>query len=121
MLLIIAGEIKMKDLEQFPCYDHSVLTDFSFQSIQPVSVTIPYDNALSGSKYIKKKVDKEQGNLVVYSFNHDNTPCINEGDVIAIELLNEAVEVKVLYSYNHIFKGHRVYSCVCQILKDITK
>lgn len=84
-------------------------------------VTIPYDNALSGSKYIKKKGDKERGNLVVYSFNHDNTPRIDEGDVIAIELLKEAVQVKVLYSYNHIFKGHSVYSCVCQILKDIAK
>jgi len=111
----------MNDLEQFPCFDHSVLSDFSFQSIQPVSVTLPYDNALSGSKYIKKKVDKEYGDLVVYSFNHDDTPRVNDDDVIAIELLKEIVEVKVLYSFNHIFKGHRVYSCVCQILKDDTK
>ncbi len=32
-----------------------------------------------------------------------------------VELLKEQVEVKVLLSYNHIFKGHRVVSCVCQI------
>ncbi|WPO93711.1 hypothetical protein SFA32_12100 [Buttiauxella sp. HR94] len=111
----------MNDLEQFPCFDHSVLSDFSFQSIQPVSVTLPYNNALSGSKYIKKKVDKEHGDLVVYSFNHDDTPRVNDDDVIAIELLKEIVEVKVLYSFNHVFKGHRVHSCVCQILKDDTK
>jgi hypothetical protein len=68
--LITVGGIKMDNLENFPCYDHSVLTDFSFQTIQPVSVTIPYDKALSGSKLIKKKVDKTKGDLVVYSFHH---------------------------------------------------
>ncbi|HHA2289752.1 hypothetical protein KGP24_08960 [Enterobacter sp. JBIWA008] len=105
----------MDNLENFPCYDHSVLTDFSFQTIQPVSVTLPYDKALSGSKLIKKKVDKTKGDLVVYSFHHHTTPKVNEDDVLMVELLKKQVEVKVLLSYNHIFKGHRVVSCVCQI------
>jgi len=108
----------MTDLEQFPCYDYSVLKDFSFQTITPVSVTIPYDKALSGSKYIKKKVDKGQGDLVVYTFSHDNTPRVNEDDALSIELLKSMVNVKVLYLFNHVFKGHRVYSCVCQIMQD---
>lgn len=109
----------MNNLEQFPCYDHSVLEDFSFQAIKPVSVTIPYDNSLSGNKLIKKKVDKEQGKLVVYSFNHDTTPRVKEDDVLTVELSKEKTEVKVLYSYNHIYKGHRVYSCVCQIQENV--
>jgi len=109
----------MNNLEQFPCYDHSVLEDFSFQAIKPVSVTIPYDNSQSGNKLIKKKVDREQGKLVVYSFNHDNTPRAKEGDVLTVELSKEKTEVKVLYSYNHIYKGHRVYSCVCQIQENV--
>lgn len=105
----------MDNLENFPCYDHSVLTDFSFQTIQPVSVTIPYDKALSGSKLIKKKVDKIKGNLVVYSFHHHTKPNVSEGDVLMVELLKDKIDVQVLLSYNHIYKGHRVFSCVCQI------
>lgn len=109
----------MNDLDKFPCYDHSVLDKFSFQTVKPVSVTIPYDNQFSGSKFIKKKVDNSQGDLVVYTFNHDNTPRVNEGDALSVELLKNNTSVKVLYCFNHVFKGHRVYSCVCQIQKDI--
>lgn len=117
--MITDGEIKMNNLEQFPCYDHSVLEDFSFQAIKPVSVTIPYNKALSGNKLIKKRVDDEHGKLVVYSFNHDNTPRVNVDDVLTVELSKEKTEIKVLYSYNHIYKGHRVYSCICQIQENV--
>ncbi|ELQ6225597.1 hypothetical protein ACI0YY_000254 [Cronobacter sakazakii] len=105
----------MDNLENFPYYDHSVLIDFSFQTIQPVSVTLPYDKALSGSKLIKKKVDKTKGDLVVYSFHHHTKPNVSDGDVLMVELLKNKIDVQVLLSYNHIFKGHRVFSCVCQI------
>ncbi|HFI1904686.1 TPA: hypothetical protein ACGPMP_002164 [Enterobacter roggenkampii] len=105
----------MDNLENFPCYDHSVLTDFSIQTIQPVSVTLPYDKALSGSKLIKKKVDKTKGDLVVYSFHHHTKPNVSDGDVLMVELLKNKIDVQVLLSYNHIYKGHRVFSCVCQI------
>ena len=105
----------MDNLENFPCYDHSVLTDFSFQAIQPVSVTLPYDKALSVSKLIKKKVDKTKGDLVVYSFHHHTYPNVSDGDVLMVELLKDKIDLQVLLSYNHIYKGHRVFSCVCQI------
>ncbi|HED3657350.1 hypothetical protein ABK836_12485 [Enterobacter hormaechei] len=105
----------MDNLENFPCYDHSVLTDFSFQAIQPVSVTLPYDKALSVSKLIKKKVDKTKGDLVVYSFHHHTKPNVSDGDVLMVELLKDKIDLQVLLSYNHIYKGHRVFSCVCQI------
>ncbi|HCR0901186.1 TPA: hypothetical protein OMT82_000418 [Enterobacter cloacae] len=111
----------MNDLSQFPCYDQSVLSKFSFQSIKPVSVTLPYDKALSGSKLIKKKVDKEQGELIVYSFSVKDKPNVNDDDSLTIELLEEKKEVKVLHCFFHVYKGYRVYSCVCQIQKDTKK
>ncbi|WP_158679161.1 hypothetical protein [Cronobacter sakazakii] len=57
----------MDNLENFPCYDHSVLTDFSFQTIQPVSVTLPYDKA-SYLKYILDPAYKnvKEGKIIPY-------------------------------------------------------
>ncbi|WP_181959362.1 hypothetical protein, partial [Klebsiella pneumoniae] len=84
-------------LEQFPCYDYTVLDSFAFQSIQPVSVTLPYDKALSG-KMIKKQVDKAKGDLIAFSFELNKTPNVNNGDVLTVDLIDGKSTVTVLTS-----------------------
>ena len=103
----------MDNLENFPCYDHSVLTDFSFQTIQPVSVTLPYDKALSG-KMIKKQMDKSKGDLIAFSFELTKTPNVNDGDVLTVDLIDGKSTVTVLTSFQQVYKGHRVMSYICQ-------
>ncbi|MCV3770314.1 hypothetical protein [Enterobacter sp. RD4-1-1] len=103
----------MNYLEQFPCYDYKVLDSFSFQSIQPVSVTLPYDKALSG-KMIKKQVDKTKGDLIAFSFELTKTPNVNDGDVLMVDLIDGQSTVTVLASFQQVYKGHRVMSYICQ-------
>ncbi|HDR2890509.1 TPA: hypothetical protein I4G69_001341 [Enterobacter asburiae] len=105
----------MNNLEQFPCYDYQILNQFEFQTITPVSVTIPYDKMNSGSKLIKKKVKKDKGDLVAYTFNLHETPNVSDGTVLLVKLLEKQVDVEVLTSFQHVFKGHRVFSIICQI------
>ncbi|EOM8996387.1 hypothetical protein ACNCWV_002068 [Escherichia coli] len=103
----------MNYLEQFPCYDHTVLDNFSFQSIKPVSVTLPYDKALSG-KMIKKQMDKSKGDLIAFSFELTKTPNVNDGDVLTLDLIDGKSTVTVLTSFQQVYKGHRVMSYICQ-------
>ncbi|KAE9653672.1 hypothetical protein GQM33_15635 [Escherichia coli] len=105
----------MNILDQYPCYDHTVLDEFLFQNVKPISVTLPYDKVFSGSKLIKKKVDKSKGDLIVFSFNLNNIPNVNDGDVLDTVCLGDNKTVAVLSCFNQVYKGHRVWSVVCQL------
>ncbi|EOU9592069.1 hypothetical protein ACOJEA_004769 [Klebsiella aerogenes] len=105
----------MNNLEQFPCYEHTELHKFTFQSITPVSVTLPYNKALSGNKLIKKKVNHDKGDLVAFSFALSDTPNVSDGTVLLIDFNDEKKSFEVLTHFQQVYKGHRVVSYICQM------
>lgn len=98
---------------QFPCYDVAELDKQSLNGVKPISTTLPYGKCFGTHKLVKKKLNKQGGDLFAISFMAGTEPVLNDtGDYCG-------QQVAVLVGFPIQYKGYRAWCYICQFKGDV--